>query len=162
MAPGARIWFEREEKRSIKETVENWQRSFQLLGEPDDLGAQKKLCDRYLATLGVGMGAFTYILILFTIPACVGLHLTFTQTDYGPGHDLAMKSCLLIVSALIGLIIPLSIKAMRAQIDWKKCLTLTSEQQSEYKPQNWTTPNNLDLILAVPGFLLFTSIWWGR
>lgn len=163
LAPGSYYWFDRKADTALSGVVPRWQNALRLRPHGDDHPTKEQLlCDRYLAILAMSASLIAYMGLVFLIPVGVGLYLTFTDGSYDGLPSMSMKVALLFASALIGLGIPLSTKAMIAQHAWKKFGSWTTSAQAEYRPARWTQPGNIDLILAIPGFLFFVSIWWGR
>lgn len=162
-APGAYLWFDRGSDASLKDVVTRW-RTTTNIGSSDieeaDLGSQ--LHDRYLSIFGLCGAVFAYVGPVLLLPIFVGIHLSWGGEPYGPIDDFLMKIGLYALSFLGGLIIPLVVKAMYAQHDWRQYLSLKSADQADFVPRTWVKPGNVDLLLAIPGFMFFVSIWWGR
>lgn len=162
-APGAYFWFDRGDDPSIGKTVERWDRSFHLHDDTDPGStSETKLYDRYLSAFGLCGAIFAYGLPAVLFVAIGGLIATIGSDQSRPLADTCFTIGLIWISYLIGLSIPVVIKTMALQLEARRFSRLRHSERALYEPAKWSIPSNIDLLLALPGFFLFASIWWGR
>lgn len=161
-APGAYFWFDRGDDNSIPETVQRWSDSFHLRATSDEVNLENQLDTRYLSAFGLCGAIFSYGLPILLFPVIGGLISTFAGEHGEPIADVFFTVGLGLISYLIGLIVPVTIKTMALQREARRYSRLRYSEKDGYRPASWSIPSNVDLVLAIPGFLLFASIWWGR